>query len=183
MNFELSRMKGMFNKLIELGEWTHLNPLDSLKQLKKSETEMGFLTLEQVEELLTHLGDNKRHLDMINIVKLCLATGARWSEAETLCGAQLSKCKVAYINTKTGKDRSVPIDQELYEQIYKPTSGPLFKPCYKNFVYQVKRKLKMEIPTGQASHILRHTFASHFIATNQVSPQKKPHKAALNYCF
>ena len=31
------------------------------------------------------------------------------------------------------------------------------------FCYILKNKLNIEIPSGQASHILRHTFASHFM--------------------
>ncbi|MBY8272194.1 tyrosine-type recombinase/integrase [Vibrio fluvialis] len=52
---------------------------------------------------------------------------------------------------------------DLYNEIYKPTSGKLFTQCYTPFCYILKNKLGLDIPTGQASHILRHTFASHFM--------------------
>ncbi len=55
---------------------------------------------------------------MLKIVKLCLATGARWNEAAQLNSSQLTKYKVTYTNTKTKKNRSVPISEELYDEIY-----------------------------------------------------------------
>ncbi|MGF1719488.1 tyrosine-type recombinase/integrase [Vibrio kyushuensis] len=162
VNSELSRLKGVFNKLKEFGEWPHPNPLESVKPLKTGESEMGFLTSEQMEQLLIDVAANKNP-DMLKIVRLCLSTGARWGEAEGLRGANLSKFKVTFVNTKTGKNRSVPITEALYEEIYKPTSGPLFKPCYRAFMRQIKQRAPIEVPKGQASHVLRHTFASHFM--------------------
>jgi integrase len=57
----------------------------------------------------------------------------------------------------------VPIAKELYEEIIKPTSGALFEECYTPFCYILKTKLGISLPSGQASHVLRHTFASHFM--------------------
>ncbi|SUH07586.1 phage integrase [Salmonella enterica subsp. enterica] len=37
------------------------------------------------------------------ITKVCLATGARWSEAENLQGHQLSKYRITYTKTKGKK--------------------------------------------------------------------------------
>uniref|UniRef100_A0A5Q0TMT4 Tyrosine-type recombinase/integrase n=1 Tax=Vibrio algicola TaxID=2662262 RepID=A0A5Q0TMT4_9VIBR len=48
-------------------------------------------------------------------------------------------------------------------ELYKPTSGKLFVECYTPFCYILKNKLGLELPSGQASHVLRHTFASHFM--------------------
>ena len=70
---------------------------------------------------------------------------------------------MTFTNTKTKKNRSVPISKELYEEIYKPTSGELFVQCYTPFCYILKNKLGINLPSGQASHVLRHTFASHFM--------------------
>ena len=76
-------------------------------------------------------------------------------------GSQLSKYKVTFTNTK--KNRSVPISETLYNEIYKPTSGKLFEQCYTPFCYILKNKLGISLPSGQASHVLRHSFASHFM--------------------
>ena len=78
-------------------------------------------------------------------------------------GSQLSKYKVTFTNTKTKKNRSVPISETLYNEIYKPTSGKLFEQCYTPFCYILKNKLGISLPSGQASHVLRHSFASHFM--------------------
>jgi integrase len=53
------------------------------------------------------------------IAKVCLATGARWSEAENLQGHQLSKYRITYTKTKGKKNRTVPISQDLYDELPK----------------------------------------------------------------
>ncbi|GAL28588.1 phage integrase [Vibrio variabilis] len=162
LNSELARFKAMFNKLKELGEWSTTNPLEDVKPFKQQETPMAFLSSEQITLLLETVA-NHRCSDMLKIVKLCLCTGARWNEAAQLKGSQLSMYKVTYTNTKTRKNRSVPISKELYSQIFKPTTGKLFQECYTPFCYILKNKLNITLPKGQASHVLRHSFASHFM--------------------
>ncbi|MCK6263760.1 tyrosine-type recombinase/integrase [Vibrio sp. ZSDE26] len=162
LNSELARFKAVFSKLKELGEWKLPHPLEELKPFKQSEREMAFLCKEKIPLLLELVGCHERD-DMLRIVKICLETGARWNEAAQLRGSQLSKHKITYTNTKTKKNRSVPISEALYEEIYKPTSGKLFEECYTPFCYILKNKLGLTLPTGQASHVLRHTFASHFM--------------------
>lgn len=162
LNSELARFKAVFSKLKEIGEWPQPHPLEDLKPFKEAEREMAFLPKEKLP-LLLELANQHQRQDMIKIVKICLATGARWNEAAQLRGNQLSKYKITYTNTKTKKNRSVPISSRLYEEIYKPTSGKLFEECYTPFCYLLKNKLGVTLPTGQASHVLRHTFASHFM--------------------
>ncbi|MGR5514134.1 phage integrase [Vibrio harveyi] len=162
LNYELGRFKAVFNKLIELGEWKLPNPIENVKPFKESEHEMAFLTHEQIIKLLNY-AEHHKQADMIKIIKLCLSTGARWNEVAQLTGAQLSQFKVTFTKTKTKKNRTIPISEELYNEIYKPTSGPLFEECYTPFCYILKNKLGASIPKGQASRILRHTFASHFM--------------------
>ncbi|WP_351089957.1 tyrosine-type recombinase/integrase, partial [Shewanella sp. S1-49-MNA-CIBAN-0167] len=40
--------------------------------------------------------------------------------------------------------------------------GPLFRPCRRSFERAIKRT-GLIFPEGQMTHILRHTFASHFM--------------------
>ncbi|CAH7017856.1 Integron integrase [Vibrio chagasii] len=162
LNSELARFKAMFAKLKEIGEWKGPNPLEEVKPFKDHERTMSFLHKKHIILLLEHVSKHNR-TDMQKIVKLCLATGARWNEAAQLKGSQLSKYKVTFTNTKTKKNRSVPISEELYNEIYKPTSGKLFEECYTPFCYILKNKLGITLPSGQASHVLRHSFASHFM--------------------
>lgn len=98
---------------------------------------------------------------LLLIAKICLATGARWSEPENLQGHQLSKYRITYTKTKGKKNRTVPISQDLYDELPK-NRGKLFAPCRKAFERAVKRA-GIELPEGQCTHVLRHTFASHFM--------------------
>jgi len=162
LNSELARFKAVFSKLKELGEWDLPHPLEELKPFREAEREMAFIPKEKLPQLIELVAQHNRS-DMLKIVKICLATGARWNEAAQLRGSQLSKYKITYTNTKTKKNRTVPISNALYEEIYKPSSGKLFEECYTPFCYILKNKLGIYLPKGQASHVLRHTFASHFM--------------------
>ncbi|MFA0082162.1 tyrosine-type recombinase/integrase [Vibrio breoganii] len=173
LNTELCRFKSAINKLIEFGEWEGSNPLDQIKDLKTQEIEMSYLTSEELDSLLSPVEKHKLK-DMAKIVKLSLATGARWTEAAEIKGSQLQvsvnqntgkeSYRVQFTATKNRKNRVIPISKELYNEIYKPTSGRLFEEdCYTPFCYILKKKLGKDIPKGQATHILRHTFASHFM--------------------
>lgn len=160
MNLELAYFRAVFNELIRLGEWKSDNPLKSIRPFRTEEIEMAYLTGNQIPILLAECRKYEHpHLEII--VKICLSTGARWSEAEELTQRQISKNKITYIKTKGRKNRSVPISNELFELIPK-TSGRVFKDCYYAFRSALERT-GIELPAGQLSHVLRHTFASHFM--------------------
>lgn len=110
------------------------------------------------------LGECNRHdhTDLETVVRICLATGARWSEAESLRKSQLAKCKITYTNTKGRKNRTVPISKEFYESLPDDKKGRLFSDCYGAFRSALE-KTGIELPAGQLTHVLRHTFASHFM--------------------
>ena len=110
------------------------------------------------------LGECKRHdhPDLETVVRICLATGARWSEAESLKKSQLAKYKITYTNTKGKKNRTVPISKELYESLPDDKKGRLLSDCYSAFRSALERT-GIELPAGQLTHVLRHTFASHFM--------------------
>lgn len=92
---------------------------------------------------------------------ICLSTGCRWSEAEGLRGSQIANNRITFTKTKGKKNRTVPISNELLEMIPR-VRGPLFRPCRRSFEQAIKRA-KIELPEGQMTHVLRHTFASHFM--------------------
>lgn len=85
VNLELAYFRAMFNELCRLGEWTAPNPLENVREFKISESEMAYLTIEEIRTLLAEC-ENSRSKDLTAIVEICLATGARWSEAESLKG-------------------------------------------------------------------------------------------------
>lgn len=160
MNLELAYFLAVFNELKRLGEWDAANPLENVRHFRTEEGEMAFLTSDQINSLLEQCR-NSNAKDLEIIVKLCLATGARWSEAESLKRSQLTAGKVTFIKTKGRKNRTIPIDPQLFASLYKK-NGSLFTPCYYAFRNALARA-DITLPSGQLTHVLRHTFASHFM--------------------
>jgi integrase len=82
-----------------------------------------FLYAEEIKLLLKYLSESKS--DSVYLVaKICLATGARWSEAESLEGSQITPFRITYRNTKNKKVRTVPISKKLYDEI--PKKGDVY---------------------------------------------------------
>ncbi|WP_420704914.1 phage integrase [Providencia stuartii] len=160
VNREQSYLHAVFAELKRLGEWEGDNPLDGVRQFKESDQELAFLYQEDIKRLL-HACDESRNKDLGNVVRICLATGARWSEAESLSQSQVMPYKVTFTQTKGNKNRTVPISQKLFELLPK-RRGKLFSGCYDAFEGALK-KAGIDLPKGQRTHVLRHTFASHFM--------------------
>jgi site-specific recombinase XerD len=133
-----------------------------MKTIKTSERELTYLTQDQIKQLLVFVQGSPLFEQMTQIIKICLATGARIMEAIELKGSQVTKYKITYTNTKGKKNRTVPISEELYNDIYQNTSGRLFT-CGHGVLYKWINKCFPDLPKGQATHILRHTFASYFM--------------------
>ncbi|MDH8101730.1 site-specific integrase, partial [Klebsiella pneumoniae] len=77
--------RAMFNELKRLDDWTAPNPLENVREFKIAEVELAWLTVEEATRLLEECEKSKA-VDLTTIVKICLATGARWGEAESLTG-------------------------------------------------------------------------------------------------
>lgn len=160
VNREQQYLAAVFNELKRLGEWKLPNPLEGVRVFKEAEKEMSWLTQAQIHEVLQAC-DSYGKVYLTRIVKVCLATGARWSEAERLTRSQLSPYKLTFTKTKGKKNRTVPIPMWLYDELA-PLQGKLFHPCYQEF----KKMLALtdiQLAEGQKTHVLRHTFASHFM--------------------
>lgn len=157
LNHELAYLRAVFNELSRLGEWEGDNPLSKVRKLKFDETEMVYLLDDQMKALLTDL--EKRKTDAWMIAQVCLATGARWGEAEALRAHQVRNGLVHYSKTKSSKNRSVPIAKQLEEQL---RAALPFNSGYKAFHRSVEA-IGLELPDGQLTHVLRHTFASHYM--------------------
>ncbi|WP_409311292.1 tyrosine-type recombinase/integrase [Pectobacterium sp. B1J-3] len=160
VNLEQAYFLAVFNELKRLGEWALPNPLENVRQFRTEESEMAYLTGDQIDRLLAECR-NSSAKDLEIVVKLCLATGARWSEAQSLRRSQISGNKITFVKTKGKKNRTIPIDQQLAEELPKK-SGELFTNCYYAFRSAMERT-GIELPDGQMTHVLRHTFASHFM--------------------
>jgi integrase len=156
----------IFNETIRLGHWKKENPLKALRAFKLEERELSYLEKNQIITLLAQL-DKSKNLHVAMVAKVCLATGARWGEAESLRISQIRNCLIQFVQTRSSKARAVPIT-EKFENSLKAhhqivgQGEQLFTSSYSAFrdaIMQVKLKLSQ----GQLTHILRHTFASHFM--------------------
>ncbi|HAF2131253.1 TPA: tyrosine-type recombinase/integrase [Salmonella enterica] len=157
INREIYRLSGMFAALIKIGEFAGENPVHGLPPLAEANPEMAYLTTDEARALLSALeGDYRR------VALLCLSTGARWGEGSTLKASQVMHGRVTFLETKNGKKRTVPISREVEEEIKTNESGLLFNVDYKTFRRKLHR-VKPDLPNGQATHVLRHTFATHFM--------------------
>lgn len=168
-NHDLAYLRAVFNELIRLGEYQDKNPLSGLRAFRIDQSELSYLDPDQVKALI----DAARDPSTVNphthlVILVCLATGARWSEAETLRIHQVKNGQVQFFKTKSGKSRFIPIDQALEDLLrrhrdrYQEPDGRIFAGCYHAFGKAVERA-GLVLPRGQLSHILRHTFASHFM--------------------
>jgi len=160
VNCEHAFIRAVFNELVRLGEISYPNPLKNVREFDVPEKEMAWLTDEQLTRLMRACRGHANP-DLTLIVKICLSTGSRWNEAAKLKASQLSPGKITFIKTKGKKNRTVPISQALYDELI-AREGKLFDECYRQF-YRVLKIAKIELPEGQMSHVLRHTFASHFM--------------------
>ncbi len=160
-NNEKSYLSALFSELKRLGILTYDTPLADLRNLKYQQPEMGFLKPSEIPLLFTAL-TNLRKLDAYLVAKICISTGCRWSEAEKLTIEQVRVCRVTFIRTKGNKRRSIPISQSLYDELPKKESGRLFRNCMSDFRIAVV-KAGITLPKGQSTHVLRHSFASHFM--------------------
>lgn len=166
LNREHAYLRSVFNELTRLGYWAKNNPLAKLRQFKIPDRELSYLTSGQISTLLDTLRSS-RNPHVLLITKTCLSTGARWSEAEELRIAQVRDGLIQFSKTKSGKVRAVPISGELEEELlahYKEHGNieRIFGYAFSAFRDGIKRA-GINLPDGQLTHSLRHTFASHFM--------------------
>ncbi|EKY9190555.1 tyrosine-type recombinase/integrase [Salmonella enterica subsp. enterica serovar Montevideo] len=162
MNLELAYFRAVFNELKRLGHWKVDNPLTNVRPFKSEEAELAYLGHEEITRLLAECL-NSRNDSVYWVACLCLLTGARWDEAESLTTKQIKNLKASFFKTKGNRNRTVPISQDFFEALPKPEKpGRYFKSCYSAFRKAVERA-ELNLPDGQLSHVLRHTFASHFM--------------------
>ncbi|KIQ80466.1 integrase, partial [Aeromonas sp. L_1B5_3] len=94
-----------------------------MRAYKVAEAELAFLYPDELKHLLAACAESPNP-DLLLVVKLCLATGARWSEVEELTQSQVSPNRITFTRTKSKKSRSVPISPELYAQLPRSNCSP-----------------------------------------------------------
>lgn len=157
INREFNLLMGIFTSLAEIGECSKNNPIKSLGKLKEEKPEMAYLTKSDIEKLLSVMTG-----DYLRITILCLSTGARWGEAIQLRAENLLHGRVTFMKTKNGKHRTVPISDDVMKAVKVKDSGLLFDVDYVAYRTTLK-EVKPDLPHGQAVHVLRHSFAAHFM--------------------
>lgn len=161
INRDIYRLSGMFSTLIKLEEFRKDNPCKGLEPLKEAPPAMTYLAKSEISKLLDTLtGDDRR------VALLCLSTGARWGEGSTLRGEQVNHGRVTFLKTKNGKKRTVPISEELEKEIKTSDTSHCSKLIMK--LRERLRQVKPDLPRGQATHVLRHTFASWFMMNGEI---------------
>ncbi|ANI30022.1 integrase [Yersinia entomophaga] len=158
VNRDLIVLGGMFTALINAGMYHGEHPLRGIGKLKAKQTAMAFLSQGEIALLLDRLNEDNRR-----IAVLCLSTGARWGEATRLRAEHVVNNRVTFVETKNGKSRSVPISQDVADNLISKKSGLLFGEAAYPIFCQELRSVKVDLPHGQATHVLRHTFATHFM--------------------
>ncbi len=161
LNRELSTLKALFRELKRLNLIAHDHSILSVRKLKEKRIELSYLTAEQINKLM-HQVKQSTNDSLEYVVKLSLATGGRWSECERLTLDKLRNGGVYYVDTKNGHSRFVPLSAELFKHLQQRLAEQPFKSCYGAFRSALKRT-GINLPDGQQAHVLRHTFASHFI--------------------
>ncbi|CAA0100684.1 Tyrosine recombinase XerD [BD1-7 clade bacterium] len=161
-NNELGYISAVFNELHRTQIIDYENPLKAIRPIKISQNELSYLTNNQIEELLNQIEATAENPHTLLITKICLSTGARWGEAEDLFDRHIRNNSITFTDTKSGKNRTVPICEELAHELHTHGSGKLFAPAISSF-RRALAKTTIKLPKGQATHVLRHSFASHFV--------------------
>ncbi|WP_295894036.1 tyrosine-type recombinase/integrase [uncultured Vibrio sp.] len=161
-NRDLGSLKSMFNKLASLNEWSLPNPVVGLETIKNAQSELSFLKEEQIFHLFEVIDRSWVKEELRLIFKICLATGARINEAVLLKSDQVYDGKITFVKTKGRRNRTLPISPDLYHDLKKGKTGRIFT-CGYGVAHKWIDIALPELPKGQATHVLRHTFATQFM--------------------
>ncbi|SFC48650.1 phage integrase [Pragia fontium] len=150
-------LSSVFSVLIESGHYQDKNPIRDIKAPRVKKPEMIFLTMNEIREFLSKLtGEN------LKVVRFLLSTGGRWGEAKYLKQHNIINCKATFVKTKNSLARTVPVSPEIYNEL-KSDRPMIFDDVDYKEIRNVLKETIPHLPKGQAIHVLRHTFASHFM--------------------
>lgn len=163
VNHDLAYLKAMFNKLVKLKELRD-NPLKEVELFTLDQAEIRYLELDEITKFLSVLEDSQSP-DALTVSRICLETGCRINEAQTLRTSQVKGGVIQFARTKNSESRAVPISQELDQLIKQGRNrkGRLFGASITKAFKTACDKANIDLPKGQATHIMRHSFSVHFM--------------------
>lgn len=164
VNHDLAHVRALFNKLVKAGELKR-NPMPDVEAIKTSDPQLAYLEFDEINRLLEAL-KNSSSPDVHIISHICLETGCRIGEAMSLEQRQIKKGLIHFVKTKNSTERAVPISPKLERLIRsgpRPKLGRMFAgSCNRAFRTGLKNA-GIQLPKGQLTHVMRHTFAVHFM--------------------
>lgn len=163
LNNRLGYLRSVYNVLWQLGEIDYQNPLAQVRPLRLQERELAYLTDADVALLFQTIHARCKTPHVAMVAAICLATGARWGEAQALAPERVRSGLVTFVNTKGKRVRSIPVDPVLEQRISEHFKRHgQFSNCLNSFDKTLTAS-GITLPAGQSSHVLRHTFASRFV--------------------
>lgn len=137
-----------------MDEFSGQHPIHGLLPLLEANPEMTFLEKSEIEKLLSVLvGDD------LLVALSCLSTGGR-CHTETSTDNKLQG--YLFENQKRQKRQPCRFLKNLRKKLKRRPALNCSKSIMRSFT-GILRRVKPDIPPNQATHILRHTFASHFM--------------------
>jgi len=166
LNNRLGYLDAVYRQLKKLKIIDYFSPLLEMDKIRLHEHQSSYLSDDQITQLFDAL-KGYRNESVWWIAQICIRTGARWGETEKLKRRQVHNGKLTFEFTKSKKVRSVPLDALFYDALvkfigFKQPEDRIFSDSITAFNRAVK-KAGIKLPRGQATHILRHSFASYFI--------------------
>ncbi len=160
----------MFNMLKKLRMINYENPIIDVDLFRIQEQQMSYLTDSQIDKLFTSIKSKCVNESTWYVAQICIRTGARWGEAEKMKRQQIHAGRITFVNTKSKKVRTIPLDPTFYKELERFVMGKdpeerVFDNCINSFRRAMART-EIILPKGQMTHVLRHSFASHFMIKN-----------------
>lgn len=166
VNHDVAYFRAVLNFLSKLDVFHGDNPFATLSALRVPDPGLTYLTQPQIERLFAVLADSSSH-DAYLVSELSLSSGCRWSEALNLTTMRLRSNTVTFSDTKGGKSRTVPIQPDLSSRLAAHAGTSQGNRIFATDPYYAfttaLEASKIHLPKGQRAHVLRHTFASHFV--------------------
>ena len=157
-------LRSALNRAIEWGKFHQNNPASKIKRLRENNESLRFLTREEIERLYANCEG-----EIFALVKFALGTGCRRGEIMDLTwqDVDLEQGKVHIRNSKSGKGRTIPMNQTVREVVLSLRKQPDRPQIFSSWRYQLRRQFEQALRRanikGASFHTLRHTFASHAV--------------------